>query len=130
MKWLRTHSEPGRLDVEQAYGRGVYDDRRASLAFGGVNGLVSFPSEERQHEAVISYEGRLLDAMPRAYDQIRIARSDLGNSSSTSAPGDDERLTMAENARDELVNELERVRVWLDGFVRSAEEYAALRPRR
>jgi len=104
---------------------------RAALPFNGVRGLASFPTHEPQHEAVIKYEAELLEALPRAYDEIRIERDRLGRDRTVAAlPGDEDRVKTAEDGRDRLISELEMVRQWLDRFVRSAEEYAAARPER
>src|SRR4051812_46370694 len=132
MRLLNYFSARRHLAVEEAYRRGLRDGGRRAVPFSGVQGLASFPRRDPQHEAVIEYESELLEALPRAYEQIRIERERLDRErTAKSERGDgDGRVKAAERARDQLIEELEWVRNWLDRFVRSGEEYAAARRER
>jgi len=130
---LRAHIQRRRRAEEGvAYARGKHDGLLAARPFGGIAGLVRFPEVYPPHAAVIQYERELLDALPRAYASDRIAqrRDELDRDHVSDPVADNSVFRAADATRDDLVRELERVRQWLDAFVRSAEEYAAARPLR
>jgi hypothetical protein len=111
-----------RLRAEYARGRRDGVDR--TRPFQGVPGAVRFPESEPTHLAVMEYERRLLDALPEAYAAIhRLEHNSEGDGHQGGAPSHD-----AQDSRIALVAELERVREWLDQFVRDAEDYVAARP--
>jgi hypothetical protein len=116
-----------RRESDLAYRRGRSEGLAAARPFQGVKGLVRFPDEQPSHDAVARYERALLEALPEAYSQIRIAQRSAERGSDSHA-NDETSRQAAEAVRDDLVGEIERVRQWLDAFVKRAEEYVAARP--
>src|SRR6266511_1018639 len=99
-----------RLELGASYSRGKHDGLEAARPFHGVAGLAQFPGDQPAHAAVINYERELLDALPTAYDRIRIAKRHLErdpNHASAEYSKGASPVEAAEAARDELIGELD-----------------------